>query len=276
MVEVARERLERFSGDMPISEEFVVSFKKNNKMLKVDSLQKVLQLDNSVNNPIQEIAINLLCFPELPDKGGVIRLIFSGASRTISLVVGSPDVVWMQETMGSLEEQVERTIPIGLIYPIKLLPGIFYLALFFLLSTVFLSIYNANDRFHKIGFNVIPEQRAREIAALQALAKSDQEKADFVFQYLSATVPIANDSQPPKKYSLKEPRTYFVAVPMIVAVISSLWAIAFCYPLNVSAWGDWAEALDRKIEQRKWIWGEVVFATVIGVAGNLFAFGVTT
>ena len=106
VVEVARERLERFSGDMPISEEFVVSFKKNNKMLKVDSLQKVLQLDNSVNNPIQEIAINLLCFPELPDKGGVIRLIFSGASRTISLVVGSPDVVWMQETMGSLEEQV--------------------------------------------------------------------------------------------------------------------------------------------------------------------------
>lgn len=273
VVEVAKERLDRVKGEGTLREEFTVTFG-DEKELKLDSLDKVLSLDNSKKNPVRRVSMQFsLAGPlNLPHA---IHVTFDGNDSDgseVSLSVVSSDLGWMQETMGAQEEQLERSIPTGFIYAIKkhgTAGFIFALIIIGMLGNILGFVDN------KVGPMKIAESRVAELSVLSANAKSDHEKQDFVFQYLASTLP-GNEKKPDAKALFSDSRTYLVGIPLLIGILSTLAAIVWYYPKTVFSWGDCAESYERMLERRKFLWYGVVVALVIGVLGNLFVMGVTS
>lgn len=275
VVEVARERLDRVKGEYFIQELFVVNFK-NDKELKVDSLERVLSLDNSAKNSIQKISIHFTIDRE-SEHGNAIRVVFDGTNNERSLIrlaANSPDLGWLQETMGALEEQLERAIPTDFIYSLKRRSPVTLVMVLYMIGMVVVLLAGLTDS--RVGPMKLPQDRVAELSAIQMAAKSDQDKIDFVFRYLSSTLPEADTKSTAVKLFFSDYRTYLVAVPLLIGLLSAAAAIVFFYPKSVFAWGDCGEAYERTVERRKFIWYGVVASLAIGVLGNLFVLGVTS
>jgi hypothetical protein len=274
IVEVARERLDRVKGEQQIDEDFVVTFK-NDKELKVDSLDKVLALDNSSKNSIENLNIRFV-IPSESDSNTSIRILFKGGNldrNLIRLASTSSDLGWLQETMGALEEQLERAIPTDIIYTLKKLSMLPILMVAYLV--VMLPAMLMGNLETKVGPMKIPQEQVVALTALQSTAKTEQEKIDFVFNYLSAT--LSGEKVNSVAWSIfSDYRTYLTGVPLIIGLLSAVSAIIFFYPTSLFAWGDCGEAYDKTVERRTFIWYGVVASLVIGVLGNFFVLGVTS
>jgi hypothetical protein len=270
VVEVATERLERIKVDQKYREHFEVSFR-DGKELRVDSLENVLALDNSKKTPISRLLFTVEIMSGDDMLHGVeITFDASESYRYQILIRGeSRELGWLQETMGALEEQVERTIPNDFAYWIKRRSSIFSTSVFlaFLLSIVVIFAPSP-------GRLQLPEDRVSDLRALSTSAKSETEKVDFVFRYLLATLEKDKTSIS-LRATMKTPRTYLIGVPIVVALVSAISAIVWLYPRYVFAWGDCGESYETSVARRKVVWYGVVLSLVVGILGNLFVVGAT-
>jgi hypothetical protein len=267
VVEVAKERLERITVDQKYDETHEVRFK-NGKELRINSLENVLTLDNSKKNPITRLGLTL----EVKSGGETlhgIQVIFDATELYrygILIQAESKDLGWVQESMGALEEQVERAIPNDLVYSIKRRLGIFSAAIVLVILLSLSIIAPANH-----GLLRLPEDRIASLVALSNSAKSETEKIDFVFKYLSMT--LEEDTTPAPAKGVKSYRKYFIGVPILIGVFSAIAAIIWFYPSYIFAWGDCGESYETTVARRKVLWYGVVLSLVIGVLGNLFVVG---
>lgn len=270
VVEVAKERLERIKVDQKYREYYEVSFR-DGKELRIDSLENVLALDNGKKTPIRRLVFTVEIMSGDDTLHGVeVTFDASGTYRYQILIRGeSKDLGWLQETMGALEEQVERAIPNDFAYWIKLRSSIVSVAalLVFLLSIIAISSPISN----RIR---VPEDRVADLQALSTSAKSETEKVDFVFRYLSATLEKDKISVS-LRAAMKKARTYLIGVPIVIALLSVIAAIVWFYPRYVFAWGDCGEFYEATIARRKVLWYGVVLSLVVGILGSLFVVGVT-
>lgn len=271
IVEVAKERLDRVKTDQERHERYEVGFL-DQKELRVESLENILSLDNSNKNPITSI---LATFELKADDETVhgIKIGFSSKDRfgeSIFVSAISEDLGWLQETMGAIEEQLDRTIPNDFAYSINKRSATFVVMLVAMLLAVFTSLFAP-----KAGQFKVPQNRIEELMALSSTAKTEAEKTEFVFRYLSATLERDTTTETVTRLA-KDYRTYLVGIPTIVGLLSALAAIFWYYPRNVFAWGDCGETYERTIERRKFLWYGVVLSLVIGVLGNLFVVGATS
>jgi hypothetical protein len=174
--------------------------------------------------------------------------------------------------MGALEEQLERVIPRDWAYFVNRQSGplLALLVMAVLLGGLFLTL-----SLGRTGGLMLPESRIEELITLSNSAKSDVEKIDFTFRYLSATLEKDTISETLKRL-VKDYRTYLIGLPVIVGILSAIVAIFWFYPSNVFAWGDCGESYERTVERRKLLWYAVVLALVIGVLSNLFVLGVAS
>ena len=232
VVEVAKERFERLNGEHELHEQFEVEFR-GGKQLRIDSLESLLSLDNSQKNPVVDIWINFEIKSEKegePIHGVQIHFRGKDSSRsTIGLSGISEDLSWLQETMGALEEQLERTIPNDWAYTINKNTSLFIFVTFLTFSVIFLALL-AN----KTGLLHLQESHIEELASLSSTAKSEAEKLDFVFRYLSATLEKNSVAETVKSLS-KNSRTYFIGVPVFAGLLSAIVAIFFFYPRQIRA-----------------------------------------
>lgn len=270
IVEVAKERLERFKSTHQLNEKYRVNFS-DGKELFVNSVQDILGLDNSKKVPVSKIS----AFFSIVDSGTLthsIRIVFNSEDhrRPMQATCESEDLGWLKETIGAMEEQLERTIPTDFAYALNRRSG-FIFVLFFGLIFGLLSGFLVEK---KNGLT-LTDDKAEELVLLSNSVKTDSEKIDFVYKYLSSTLVI--DSRAKKiKGMLSETRTYLIGIPSLVALLSAFAAIFWFYPRNVFSWGDCGENYERTVERRKFLWYGVVLSLVIGVLGNLFVVGATT
>ena len=271
VVEVAKERLERIKIDREYDEYHQVNFR-DGKELRINSLENVLALDNSKKNPIIRLSLTFEVKSGDETLHGV-QVAFDSTElyRYRILVQGeSMDLGWLQETMGALEEQVERAIPNDLAYSIKRKSGILSILVVLAFFMSLLSILPPRS-----GLLRLPEGRTADLAALSTSAKSEAEKLDFVFRYLSMTLEKDTTSAPSRGV-LNNYRTYLISGPIVIGVLSAIVAIFWFYPSYVFAWGDCGESYETTVARRKVLWYGVVLALVIGVLGNLFVVGATS
>ena len=271
VVEVAKERFQRIHTEQEIQENYVVIFA-DGKELRINNLENVLKLDNSKKNPISYIKMSLEVFKDDEVVNGII-VNYDGKYSNHGLIVLSGisyDFSWLQETMGALEEQLERTIPTDLAYSIS--GNLSYVIVIF---TMILSLFVGVIGNDQVGSLKISESHIEELNTLSRSAKTDAEKLDFVFHYLSATLD-KNSYTEKIKHLIREPRTYFMGVPALVCVLSALAAVLFFYPRHVFDWGDCGEAYEKAIERRKFLWYGVVLSLVIGILAGLFTAGITS
>lgn len=279
VVEVARERFERIKGENEYSERYEITFQ-DNKGLNVNSLENVLNLDNSQKNPIKDIKITFGIGPvNSEDYKHYVLIHFDGNENRSSYICGitldgiSEDLSWLQETMGALEEQIERTIPTDFAYKLKksLFNNLLVIAA---ILTAFLSIAVTISE-PKISPWNLRENQIDELVSLSNKAKSESEKLDFVFRYLSATIQKDSSMMTIKRIS-KDYRTYLIGVPILIGLLSAIASILFFYPKYVFYWGDCGEGYERIIGLRKLLWYGVFLALIVGVLGNLFVIGITS
>ena len=275
LVEVAKERFEKMVDVDTFIEQYEVRFK-DGKVLIIDTLENLLRLDNSQKNPVIDIQMHF----EIKSKGDSqdkhrVDIFFEGDRYyTVGVQGESEDLSWLQETVGGIEEQLERTIPRDWPYAINSASPPFFAALMAALLGVTLALSTAGTVSQK-GLLNISDSRKEELATLSSNSKSEGEKIDFLFRYISATLET-NNSPTKAQLLLKNPRTYFIGIPILIALISAIAAIFFFYPRRVFAWGDCGEAYEKTIERRKFLWYGVLFALIIGIIGNLFVVGITS
>lgn len=270
IVEVAKERFGRIKDEHEIFENYLVDFK-GGKDLQIDTLENLLKLDNSDKNPIVNLRMQFSVGSERNDKHFHEVLIHYIVSDDVALGLSatSSDLTWLQETMGALEEQLERTIPTDFAYSINKSSN-FIVAM----SLGFLVAISASFTQPNISLKM-PVTQVEELVTLSSNAKTESDKLDFVFRYLSATL-VKSDSAEQIKHISKNPKTYFIGVPVLVGLVSAIVAIFYFYPRHVFAWGDSGEKYELTIERRKFLWYGVVLTLIIGVLGNLLSFGVTS
>jgi hypothetical protein len=135
IVEISNERMARFQNRIQSSEEFKIGLT-NGKEITLNCLREVLSLDNSKKNPINQIEFSLVVMNDT-DQIYTINVSFNNTEyrwsfNSIQIRASASDITWLQETVGALEEQVERTIPNEFIYGVRRL---FTSDLLFLLSS---------------------------------------------------------------------------------------------------------------------------------------------
>lgn len=268
IIEVIKERMDRAKNNHTYHETYTISFK-NDKELILNSLDDTLKLDNSQKNPIVKIESSIKL--EIDNKiSHNIEIHFDSQSyrgKNLSASGSAQDGNWLQETMGAVEEQMERTIPNEIAYSINKSPQI---AIFFLgVLLIVLSNLLAPSKNSFAKFN---DATKSSLIELKKQTDTSEEKIDFIYSYLSATL---DENEQSKKIDalFKNPKTFLIGIPGLIFIASIFIAIYWFYPRNIFAWGDCGENFKNTIERRRFIWYGVVFSLAIGVLGNLFVIG---
>jgi hypothetical protein len=263
IVEIARDRLNKARGDKEIVQGFKVSLS-NNKEIETIELPQVFSLDNSIKNPI----VNLSYTASIERSIDNIGIDFS--QNGIDIIVRSEDFAWRNETIGAIEEQVDRVIQRGAAYKLTAdsFPRIIMLLLAILsLFTIFFDLLS--DGSPKTGR--LSREAAAAITFQSTAAVTDSQKLDVVFAYVKAV------SSPGEildlSVFLSTSRTYFIGVPALVTIVVTIFTLASYYPRRVFAWGDWSEHYENLVERRKFMWGSVVVAMLVSVLSIIFGAG---
>lgn len=269
IVEVTKERLRRVQTNYEFSERYEVGFL-DKKEIRIARSEDVINLDNSHKNPI----VYLRAAFELKADAKVvygIQIGFQSDSfyREPVYTSGiSPELPWLQETIGAIEEQLERTMPKNLIYALNAGSLRFFIVLLLAIVIIPLSILTNQTK------NRLPQEKIKELIVAAEQVKSDTDKIDFLFRHTVASIEKTSPSEKIKN-TLSDTRTYYKGIPILITLISFLVAVFWLYPRNIFSWGDRGESYERIIERRKFVWYGVFLSLIIGVLGNLFVLGVT-
>ena len=275
IVEVAKERIEKVRNELPVIERFSVTFA-NSKDATLSRIEDVLALDNGVKNRIVEINYSIWA-EQGEDKPHWIEVDYDAASSSLPVKVAaaSHDLPWMEEAVGAIEEQVDRTLYSDLGYATRGFPDFVFLiaAATAGAAGVFSAVFSSDRKLSTpLGLS------AESVLNLRDGAKAistESEKIDFIYKYLAATLdsPAAKPSFFAQYAS--DSRTYLIGVPLAVALVAAFAAVRWFSPRRVFVWGDYEEHYNKLVERRRLLWYGVVVALVVGVLGNLFMLGVT-
>lgn len=281
VIEIAKERIGKVAGNSSVSERFEVTFA-GSRDISLNAITEVFALDNSVKNPITRLRFtaNIQLSEE---ESSSIDIDFNGSDfdSGITIAAVSDNLSWLQETVGALEEQVDRTIqneffsklnsPQGLVNSL-----ITVFMLMIMMPMMYFTVTAEVDvGLRGLGMNITSAE-AKELVAASKIIKTDSEKLDFTFQVIKKTIePKAAKPSEFRKY-VAEPKHWLIGLPILVALIAVIVAILKFYPSYVFAWGDVKEHYEKLLERRKFIWYGVIASLVIGVLGNFFVLGLTT
>lgn len=258
------------SSDQP-APSFEVVFQ-NNKRIVLHSIQDVLALDNSLGNPIVSLAIDL----EGPTPNDakakpfmVTNLRFgSGRLDNISLRVVSYDNRVATEVFAELEEQVDRAVVSSWVAK-SVKSGQLALVAFFglvLTAVVFAATFVQKET------PTLPATDRAELQRLLTQARSDSEKIDALVQAQLGELKVSqrSDDLDINWSTILSLRTVFIALPVLVLVITVIYLILTCYPWAVFAWGDWEQKYNALVARRKTLIGVVLTTLILGIMAGLF------
>lgn len=274
IVEVSRERIEKVRNSLPVIERFSVTFA-NSKDATLSRLEDVLALDNGVKNRIIEVKYSIWA-EQGEAKPHWILVDYDAASSSlpVQIAAASNDLPWIEEAIGAIEEQVDRTLQSDISHMTKFLPVLLFIAIFWGSAISSFSVLSSNEKKWATppGLSL---DAAKKLADTAKVASTDSEKIDFIHGYLAATLEASPAKPSVLSQYASDYRTYLIGIPLAIAFIAAFAAIRWFSPRRVFVWGDYEEHYNKLVERRKFLWYGVVGALIIGILGNLFMLGVT-
>jgi len=276
--EIIDTRFGQLKASKPIEKSFTAYESKGRKHT-LKSLEEVFELDNSVRNRVERFNVVYSEGPLGEDVPNYIRLSYDGDpseifGNSIEIEGSSQEFHWLNQTIGELEEQVERTIQSGIIYKIKKIPSSLKMAFFILIVALALLIVVAIVMPGKITSLGIPEKTRDELLALSKNTESSDQKIDLLYRHMLSS--LEKKTSPfGVKSAFYNPKLYFIGIPLVIFILSVVYLIMGCYPMHVFEWGDWEIHYRKLVEKRRTVWIVIVMSLIIGILANLFAFGLT-
>jgi hypothetical protein len=226
-----------------------------------------------VKNPVRELEVHTIAVEPSqaarPRIRAAVHLRFdSDRDSNISINVTSPDAKLATELFAELEEQIDRTIVTNwIVQYIKSLRLPAVAAFVSGLLTAFgLFLARKSER------RGLSDRDSAELQRLVTQARTDADKIDALVQAklreLRAAEPL-----PSMHFDwswMLSLRGLFIALPVIILIVTLSYLIAACYPWAAFAWGDAEEHYNSLIARRRML-GVVVLASLfIGIMANLF------
>lgn len=273
IAEVAKHRAEKIAGGHPVVEAVSVTFK-NSKEMTLGSVESALALDNVVKNRIMGLEYSVAVGPPGAQRLHSITVKYDATSELFPVRISaiSSDLSWMDEAVGAVEEQVERTLESS--FGSGRTNGLEVAGFAVGLGAVIAASTGVSQS-QRLGGGALSTEKAAELAEVAKGVSTESEKLDFVYRYLVASL----QQQPsPTSIFLKyatDYRTYMIGVPLLVALLAAMIALFWCSPKRVFVWGDYEEHYSKLVDRRKFLWYGVVIALVIGVLGNFFFLGIS-
>lgn len=274
--EIVSRRFAEICNDKEIITMINVSLK-NGKSRRIDNIELLFDLDNSLTNNITFLSIFWKIGQKKDDDFTFISIDYISnpcpiRRSSISLEGESPSFTWLNETFAQLEEQIDRTIPSGLIYKMRNLPSelqtlifLFIPLLLFMITFLFInepkiSNINAQSR-------IILNEKYKTAITIE-------NKIDFLFDLASKQLGVDKISKESPRHFL-DVRTYFILSPILVTILIFLYLYFKCYPIYVFEWGDYEVYHAKLVERRKFLWNVIIGSLFIGIIANLFVYAVS-
>ena len=242
--------------------------------LKLNNIEDVFKLDNTIRNPIKTLRI------EVEDLDSTKRIdlkcsVFLEAPSVsfrdnISLCVRSFDSKLASQTFAALEEQMQRVFLDDWIYQVAK-SRVFEFSLlitpflFAMLATTFIPDQRASN---------LPSEKLRLLLALANNAKTSEERVDFLFEVTKQEIEQKISSRLNfNLLSFLSIKALFVALPIVIVLGCIFYAALRCYPIGTFLWGDYEMHYNRLVARRNTLWTVVVLSIVLGIITNFFVMG---
>jgi hypothetical protein len=211
------------------------------------------------------------------DPAHAIEVDFDGRQPVdVRIMVSSDDQKIASDVMSVAEEQVERTLEVGLAYRVLRLdfPFVVFVGMMLVagLTASVAGLSTSGDPEIVKSMWLTPGDLAEIRPIVQNTETLAPEQATGILTRQLKNV-IAQQN-PSSLGFLTDWRAIVVLLPAIIAVVS-LVALAYCYPRAVFLWGDAEEWYRKLLARRGLIWNVVLATLVLGIITNLavFAFG---
>lgn len=255
-------------------------------------MESVFGLDNSLSNPVRRLRYIAWVAPEGRRDGqeayyaeysavNWLQLRFNAAGNdsveNLSLSIRSENFVWLKEAEMALNEQLERTIPSNTMYRLKAWYSKYIAPLAFALGPVLVLFITVGCISILVGKKVlpigIPLEMIDEFRAMAGVAQTDTEKLNFIYQFLSSSIPQEKASSS-SAHIFRSVSFYKVFLPLVV-IGAALYFLIKCYPMRVFVWGDYASHYQTLVERRKTLIQGVILAMVVGLLTQYFGEGMS-
>jgi hypothetical protein len=248
----------------------LVAILKNQKRITTHDLQHLIEMDNTITNPVVRLEIQVDCGLEGKSSSVVFRQENSDFRSGIPVSVKSDDAAWASRLFSELEEQVDRTIlrdPVSKyrhsgtfrrLTPLIVMLGVTLSLLVFMIRLI--SRLSANDG------------ELRSLRKLAESASSSDSKIDFLVAYsnyqMGRSEVLAKSGFPLFLDEISFP-LLIGASPFLLVAGLTIYTLATCYPGSVFLWGDYAEHYATLVKRRSQIWNVVTIALLVGLLINL-------
>lgn len=251
----------------------------NGKVYNSENPEEIFRVDNSKKNPVKRLDIEYNLLDGTQKNRPIppfVSIKFHGNDQfpRIETEFSGDDFKWLSECSAEIEEQVDRIVPESL--PYKLLGTERFRMFFFLapliaimLIPIWLSSY-MNSKPYQL-FSIDP----KHVQSLQeqiAKVKTADDKINIIYQIVQHNL---HDADAASKSIFLDPKTYFLMLPLLIIIGSLFYIYKYCYPVFLFEWNDMAQWHTDRIRVRRFLWGAIIVAFVIGVLGNIFMLGLT-
>jgi hypothetical protein len=241
---------------------------RNGKELTLHDVEELLQHDNTATNPIVELT--LLAKDGVKDKH--CQILFHTEKypylSSISFTIDASELRWVNTLSAELEEQIERVILGGGLYRVMQSPRLRTLLTAFSPMIVIILVafaffdFSTQSEFQKMHDQLVAQSKA----AVTLDAKVD---ALLKLQIFSIEKGQAQSADLPFRVPAIDLQTFIAVMPLLLVIALTAYAIRYCYPSAVFAWGDMGIKYFSLIQRRKTIWGVVCIALFLALLTNL-------
>jgi hypothetical protein len=249
---------------------------KSGRSIRLVSLDDLLDLDNSLHNPIKSLEIEAYC--DAPQSVGVTIGFESSGNRNVVVHVASHDSKLASELFAELDEQAQRTITSSWMY--RLFSGA---ALQITVISValaggimgLLSLLSSPDKPISTGISAVD---AEEVRQLMVNARTLDDKVNALVEFDRRQLQAIRLQQT-KEIHLSKYFTLtnlFLILPFAIVFVCVGYMAIVCYPRFVFQWGDWEEQYKRLVDRRRTLWTVVILSLAIGIIITLFASSLVT
>lgn len=285
LVEIIEERLKRTSSEEAEIEKTIIASLKNGREFKCSSLEKIFKLDNGPKNRIIKLEIDFNL------KKNSVRIIYRNRknylNKNISVEVVDENMLLANETLGLIEEQIERTIKDDIFYKISnylksdspiVKNYLFMLMILFLLLMTTLVGLNSEDDV-TLGEYQLTQNDVSILNNIEKNISNREDKVDYIYnfiQIIKEDITIKSEDNLNYLSILTDWKIYFILIPILVIIGIFIYIILYCYPEIVFAWGDMEEKYNKIKDRRSFLWKIIISSFLVGILVNGFVIAVTS
>ncbi len=250
----------------------------NRKKIELKTLDEVLQLDNTVRNPITSLSLTVRGTSETDQQYSHIGFT-NREEDNISLTVSSSDAKWANRLFAEVEEQLERTFLANWVYKTVKRSNSAFVFIVQLSLLIGCAAFGTWLLTHQQEDGTSDAQIAELVRQIDTIT-STEGKVDFLFELrkLEIEKAIKKKGAPSLASNFKKLlsfRTLFMSLPLIIIVGCMVYLFKYCYPRAVFAWGDYGDHYALILSRRRTLWTVVMLSLLLGIISNLFVFGLS-